>query len=221
MTESTKASAGGDGAHRESKREESQVTLSAIGDVSVAATEAVGRVAAAPRKTRWLPIFGFLLLVYIAGSLVAIYTHQSAPWVQAFVAPLLLVLIAALAFWRRQVWKFRARDWRFKEKVQQDALNSLAHETANGLNAIRANLAGFERGGLPALRRRAPEAGGAIPGAHRRGAGKGRGTNPAPTRVRFQGCFGSTQVKSRVGWGSAAEPQPNTFCRGWRPGIRG
>ena len=119
--------------------------------MSVAATEAVGRVAAAPRKTRWLPIFGFLLLVYIAGSLVAIYTHKSPPWVQAFVAPLLLVLIAALAFWRRQVWKFRARDWRFKEKVRQDALNSLAHETANGLNAIRANLAGFEEANsLPA-----------------------------------------------------------------------
>jgi len=65
--------------------------------------------------------------------------------VQAFIAPLLLVLIAALAFWRQQVWKFRARDWRFKEKVQQGALNSLAHETANGLNAIRANLMGFSK----------------------------------------------------------------------------
>lgn len=151
MTESTKGSSGGDGAHRESKRVESQVTLSAIGDMSVAATEAVGRVAAAPRKTRWLPIFGFLLLVYVAGSLAAIYTLKSAPWVQAFVTPLPLVLIAVLVFWRGQVWKFRARDWRFKEKVQQDALNSLAHETANGLNAIRANLAGFEEAdSLPA-----------------------------------------------------------------------
>jgi len=144
MTESTKASRGGDGAHRESQRVESQATLSAIGDVSVAATEAVGRVAAAPSKTRWLPIFGFLLLVYIAGSLVGIYALKSAPWVQAFVAPLPLVLIVALTFWRSQVWKFRAREWRFKEKVQQDALNTLAHEAANGLNAIRANLAGIE-----------------------------------------------------------------------------
>ena len=143
MTESTKISSGGDGAHRESKRVESQVTLSAIGDMSVAATEAVGRVSAAPRRTRWLPVFGFLLMVYIAGSLVAIYTLKSAPWVQAFVAPLPLVLIAALAFWRRQVWKFRARGWRFKEKLKQDALNSLAHETSNGVNAIRANLTGF------------------------------------------------------------------------------
>ena len=144
MTESSKGFSGGNGAHRESQREASQVTLSAIGDVSVAATEAVGRVAAAPRKTRWLPILGFLLLVYIAGSWVAIYTHKSPPWVQAFVAPLLVVLIATLVFWRRQVWKFRARDWRFKQKVQQDALNSLAHETANGVNALRANLEGFK-----------------------------------------------------------------------------
>jgi signal transduction histidine kinase len=101
-------------------------------------------VAAAPLRTRWLPIFGFLFLVYIAGSWAAIYSFKSPPWVQVFVAPLPVVLIAALAFWRRQVWKFRARDGRFKEKLQQDALNSLAHETANGVNAIRANLAGFE-----------------------------------------------------------------------------
>lgn len=151
MAESDKGSSEGNGAHRSLKREASQVTLSAIGDVSVAATEAVGRVAAAPRRTHWLPIFGFLVLVYIAGSGVAIYTHKSAPWVQAFVAPLLLVLIATIEFWRRQVWKFRARDWKFKETVRQDALNSLAHETANGLNAIRANLAGFdEADSLPA-----------------------------------------------------------------------
>jgi len=151
MTDTTKGSPGGDGAHRESKRDESQITLSAIGDVSVAATEAVGRVAAAPRKTRWLPLLAFMLLVYVAGGLVAIYTHKSAPWVQAFVAPLLLVMIAVFEFWRRQVWRFRARDWRFKEKAKQDALNSLAHETANGVNAIRANLAGFEEAdSLPA-----------------------------------------------------------------------
>lgn len=151
MTESSKSVSEGNGTHRGPKREASQVTLSAIGDVSVAVTEAVGRVAAAPGKTRWLPIFGFLLLVYIAGSLVAIYARESPPWVQAFVAPLFLVLIATLAFWRGQVWKFRAGDWRFKEKTQQEALNSFAHETANGVNAIRANLAGFEEAdSLPA-----------------------------------------------------------------------
>ena len=144
MIKTRKDPSGGNGAGRESKREPSQVTLSAIGDVSVAATEAVGQVAAASTKTRWLPVFGFLLLVYVAGSLTAIYAHNARPWVQVFVVPLVLVLIAVLAFWRRQVWKLRARDCRFKEKTRQDALNSLAHEAANGLNVIRANLAGFE-----------------------------------------------------------------------------
>jgi hypothetical protein len=144
MIKTTIDPSGGNGASRESKREPSQATLSAIGDISVAATETVGRVAAAPTKTRYLPIFSFLLLVYIIGSLTAIYLHNSEPWVQVFVAPLILVLIAVLAFWRRQVWKHRARDWRFKERARRDALNSLAHETSNGLNAVRANVAGFE-----------------------------------------------------------------------------
>lgn len=144
MDEPTKPSSDGNGAHGESKREAAQATLSAIGDVSVAATNALGRVAAGPRKTRWLPIAGFLVVVYILGSVAAIYAHPSAPWVQVFVAPLAVVVIAVVTFWRRQEWKFRASDWRFKAKVREDTLNSLAHETANGLNAIRANLAGFE-----------------------------------------------------------------------------
>ncbi len=144
MTNSTQDPSDGNGAHGASKRAESQATLSAIGDVSVAATEAVGRVTAAPGRVRWLPIIGLLFLAYITGCLTAIYLHQSAPWVQVFVAPLPVVLIAVLAFWRRQVWKFRVRDWQFKNRVQQNALDSLAHETANGLNALRANLAGFE-----------------------------------------------------------------------------
>jgi len=143
VTEAIEAFSGGDGAGTRSKCEDSQVTLSAIGDVSIAAAEAVGPVAAAPLRTRWLPILGFLVLLYAAASLVAIYTLKSAPWVQVFVAPLAVVLVAALAFWRRQVWKIRARHWRFKEIVRQDALNSLAHEAANAVNALRANLAGF------------------------------------------------------------------------------
>ena len=150
MTDPMKTSPSGDGAHRESKRVESQVTLSAIGDVSVAATEAVTRLAAAPHKTRWLPLFAFFFVAYVAGCAVAIYTFKSDPWVQVFVAPLVLALMAGLAFWRRQVWKFRTLDWRFKERVQVDALNSLSHATANGLNAIRANLAGISEADSPA-----------------------------------------------------------------------
>ena len=144
MNEFSKDSPTGHAAHEASKREESQVTLSAIGDLSVAVTDQVGQVAPAPHRTHWFRILAFLLLAYVVGAWVAIYTHKSAPWVQAFGAPLPLVLVAALAFWRRQVWKYRAWDWRLKEKVRENALNSLAHETANGVNAIRANLAGFE-----------------------------------------------------------------------------
>jgi hypothetical protein len=131
------------GAESAPSREASQATLSAIGDVSIAATDAVDRVSAAPRKTRWLAVLGFLLLVYVASCFAAIYTLKSAPWVRAFLAPLVPVLIAVVVFWRRQVWKFRSRDWKFREQARQNALNSLAHETANSANAIRANLTGF------------------------------------------------------------------------------
>ena len=149
MSESTKPNSEGNGIHRESTRVEGQATLSAIGDVSIAASEAVTQ-GAAPGKNRWLRIVAFLLFVYAAGSWAAIDALKSPPWAQAFVAPLGVVLIATLTFWRRQVWKYRARDWKFKEKARQDALNSLAHVTANGLNAIRANLLGiFEPGSSP------------------------------------------------------------------------
>lgn len=143
MSQPTKTSPTDGGDPTRAKREEGQATLSAIGDVSVAATEAVGRVSAAPGRMRWLSLLLFFLLVYIGGCGVAIYTLKSAPWVQAFVAPLPAVLMAVLVFWRRQVWKFRARAWKYRETVQQDALNSLAHESANALNAMRANMTGF------------------------------------------------------------------------------
>ena len=142
MSESMKAGQSGESSLAAPERQAGQATLEAIIDVSIAATDAVGRVAAAPRKTRWLPIASFLVLLYAASSLVAIFTLKSAPWVCAFLTPLLPVLIATGVFWRRQVWKFRSREWRFKEKARQDALNSLAHEAANGTNAIRANLDG-------------------------------------------------------------------------------
>jgi hypothetical protein len=143
MGEPTKAPQGGEGAEAPARRELSQVTLSAISDVSIAATDAVDHISAAPRKTRWLPILGFLLLVYVASSFVAIYTLQSKPRVRAFLTPLVPVLIAVTVFWRRQTWKFRSQGWKFKERARQNTLNSLAHEAANGVNAIRANLMGF------------------------------------------------------------------------------
>jgi len=126
------------------KRESGQATLSAIRDLSIAASDAVGRIAPPP-KAGWFPLIAFLLVVYIASSVVAIHSHQSPPWVQVFIAPLLPVLIAGSAFWRWQVWKRRSQDSRFREKVREDALKSLTYETANAMNAMYANLTAFRR----------------------------------------------------------------------------
>jgi len=125
------------------RRETAQATLSTVGDISVAATESIGRLASAPGGTRWLPILGFLLLVYIATCLVVLFSFKSDPWVRAFLTPLFAVLIATAAFWRRQVWKLRAKGESFDSKGRQSALGSLSHEASSAANAIRANLTGF------------------------------------------------------------------------------
>jgi hypothetical protein len=125
------------------KREISQVTLSTLGDLSLAATDSIGRATAAPRGPRWFPIIGFFLCVYVASCLVALYSFQRDLWVRTFFTPLFPVLVATAAFWWRQRWKFQARDERFESKVWQNALGSLSHEATSAANAIRANLAGF------------------------------------------------------------------------------
>jgi hypothetical protein len=125
------------------KREIPQATLSTLGDISVAASDSIGRAAAPPSSTRWLPILGFFLLVYFATCLVSLFSFKREPWVRAFLTPLFPVLIATAAFCWRQVWKFRAKDESFKLKEWQKALGSLSHEATSAANAIRANLAGF------------------------------------------------------------------------------
>jgi hypothetical protein len=125
------------------KREISQGTLSTVADISVAATESIGHAAAAPGATRWFPILGFILLVYVATCLVTLLSFKRDPWVRAFLTPLFPVLIATAAFRWRQGWKFRAKGESFKLKAQQNALGSLSHEASSAANAIRANLVGF------------------------------------------------------------------------------
>jgi len=117
-----------------------QATLSAIGDVSIAAEEAVSGTPATPHWTRWLAIPLFMIAVYVVTSFVTIYTLRTSAYTQAFYTPLCAVFIAGLVFWRRQVWKVRARSWQAKVKADKDVLNSLAHEAANGANSIRANV---------------------------------------------------------------------------------
>jgi hypothetical protein len=133
----------GKGAQTASQPGQSQVTLSTIRDVSIAATNALGGTSTAPRWIRWLALLGFMILLYVASSLVTMCTLTSKPRIQAFYTPLFAVTVATLVFWRRQVWKFRLKDRKFQEKDRENALNSLAHETANGANAIRANLTAF------------------------------------------------------------------------------
>jgi biopolymer transport protein ExbB/TolQ len=85
-----------------------------------------------------------MILLYAASSFVTMSTLTAKPRIQAFYTPLFAVAIATLVFWRRQVWKFRLKDRRFEEKDRENALNSLAHEAANGVNAIRANLTAYQ-----------------------------------------------------------------------------
>lgn len=123
------------------EREVAQVTFSTIGDVSVAASEAMA--ARAPKETTWKPIVVFSLVVYTLSVGLAWLLSGTSPWLVAVLAPLLPVLCATLAFWRRQQWKFRAQNWKFKFKIWEDALDSFGYEAANAVNAIRANLIGF------------------------------------------------------------------------------
>lgn len=125
------------------KREISQATLSTVGDISLAAADSIGHARPAPLATRWLSILGFFLLVYAATCWVTLLSFTRDPWLRAFLAPLFSVLVATVAFWWAQRWKFRAEVQRLKSKAQQNALGSLSHETASAANAIRANLAGF------------------------------------------------------------------------------
>jgi hypothetical protein len=103
------------------KREISQVTLSTLGDLSVAATDSIDRAAGAPRATRWFPILGFFLFVYVATWLVTLFSFKRHPWLRAFLTPFFPVLVATAAFWERQRWRFRAKGERLKSKAWQES----------------------------------------------------------------------------------------------------
>jgi len=133
--------AASDGA-RDARREPTQVTLSVIGDVSVAASEAMG-ISEAPKAVTWWTSALFFLLIYLfslgAGWLVR--GEASLPTI-ALIA-LGPVVVATIVFWRCRVWRFRAKTWKRQVEIMEEALFSLRYEAANAANAIRANLIGF------------------------------------------------------------------------------
>ena len=131
---------------RAAKRDLGQATLSTISEVSVAAQETLSRGKAPSREPGWLAVAGFLLVVYTLSCWLAIAALKSAPWVRVFLAPLAPVVLATLAFALSRRWKFRARDLKSDEQGTRNAVGSLGHEAANGVNAIRANLIAFRLG---------------------------------------------------------------------------
>ena len=122
-------------------REPAQRTLSAIGDVGVAVSD---RLAQAPpaRRRSWIALLTFTLLVYgltlAAGWLVGLRDSLALAYL-----PLASTLSAFAAFWFYQQWKLRAQEREAKAKTWQKALETVAYESANAANAIRANLLGM------------------------------------------------------------------------------
>lgn len=127
----------------EKKPEPAQVTLSTIGDVSLATEDALVSLELPSREKRWKAILAFFAVLYISSAGLAWLLVGARAWVRMVLVPLFPVLAATAAFWWRQRWKFHAKEWQFKLKIWEDALDSLGHEAINAVNAIRANLIGF------------------------------------------------------------------------------
>lgn len=118
---------------------------SSNGNASLAAFEQdLSQLSQVPQGTIWKPIVIFFVVLF--GSSVALawpLAEHSSAWLRALLIPAFPVLCATALFWRRQSWKFRAKDWKFKLKVGQEVLDSVGYEAINAVNAIRANLIGF------------------------------------------------------------------------------
>ena len=127
----------------EKKHEPAQVTLSTIGDVSVATADALAALDQPSPEKRWKAILAFVAVLYVLSAGLAWLLVDARAWVRMLLVPLFPVLAATAAFWWRQRWKFHAKEWQFKLKIWEDALDSLGHEAVNAVNAVRANLIGF------------------------------------------------------------------------------
>ncbi len=117
-----------------------QATLSIVGDVSVAASESMRRAGQPVPRAAWVTVPLFFLPVYALSVGLASLFFAAAGQRLAWLAPLFPALCAAAVFWSRQHWKSRARIRQYRFKSARDALDTLGRQTANSLNAIRANL---------------------------------------------------------------------------------
>jgi uncharacterized membrane protein len=125
-----------------SRKEPTQVTLSVIGDVSVAASEAMG-ISEAPKAMTWRTSALFFILAYALSVGVGWLVLGEIPLSAIAIVALGPVILATVAFWRCRLWRFRAKTWKRQLEIMEEALFSLRYEAANAANAIRANLIGF------------------------------------------------------------------------------
>jgi len=120
-----------------------QATFSAIGDMHVAVGNAMDRAATAKRRRRWAAVAGYPLLADFA-SLAALLGLDAPPRLNALLTvPIAPALVCLAAAWSRSSWKVRARNSQAAWKTAQKTLESLAHETASGVDAIRAHMIGL------------------------------------------------------------------------------
>jgi len=125
-----------------SRKEPTQVTLSVIGDVSVAASEAMG-ISEAPKAVTWRTSALFFILTYALSVGVGWLVRGETPLSAIAIVALGPVILATVVFWRCRLWRFRAKTWKRQLEIMEEALFSLRYEAANAANAIRANLIGF------------------------------------------------------------------------------
>ncbi|GEM_PF-489286 len=126
----------------ETRKEPTQVTLSVIGDVSVAASEAMG-ISEAPKAVTWWTSLFFFLLAYAFSLGAGWLVRGETPLSTIALIALGPVILATVVFWRCRLWRFRAKTWKRELEIMEEALFSLRYEAANAANAIRANLIGF------------------------------------------------------------------------------
>lgn len=123
------------------RREPAQVTLSTIGDLSIAVGDSVRRPAGMGR----LPVAATIIVsaaVYLLS--VAIAARLNLASGVRWTAPLFPSLCASVLFalWRSSAARARSRETELS--ASRKALDRLAYEASNATNAIRANLIGCQ-----------------------------------------------------------------------------